>query len=108
MQLTLEQRLDANSKNQVRSFGHIQLCGVLHVCWKTPTGVDGQYMICLLYRDVLCLACGGRCDQIYTVLACIDIQSATVEDVDNGRGRTCYLLLKLVADIGFFQACNAT
>jgi hypothetical protein len=42
------------------------------------------------------------------VLACIDIHSATVEDVDNGRGRTYHLLLKLVADIGFFQVCNAT
>jgi hypothetical protein len=81
-------RLDANSKNQVRSFGHIQLCGVLHVCWQTPTGVDGQYMICLLYNDVLCLACGGKYDPIYTVLACIDIHSTTIEDVDNRRGRS--------------------
>ncbi|KAG8675384.1 hypothetical protein FPOAC1_001362 [Fusarium poae] len=84
-------RLDANSKNQVRSFGHIQLCGVLHVCWQTPTGVDGQYMICLLYNDVLCLACGGKYDPIYTVLACIDIHSTTIEDVDNRRGLQCHL-----------------
>ncbi|QPC75765.1 hypothetical protein HYE68_006517 [Fusarium pseudograminearum] len=84
-------RLDANSKNQVRSFGHIQLCGVLHVCWQTSTGVDGQYMICLLYKDVLCLACGGRYDPIYTVVACIDIHSTTIEDVDNGRGLQCHL-----------------
>ncbi|RGP75012.1 hypothetical protein FLONG3_5880 [Fusarium longipes] len=84
-------RLDANSKNQVRSFGYIQLCGVLHVCWQTSTGVDGQYMICLLYKDVLCLACGGRYDPIYTVVACIDIHSTTVENVDNGRGLQCHL-----------------
>lgn len=60
-------------------------------------------MICLLYRDVLCLAHGSRYDQIYTVVACIDIHNATVEDVDNGRGRTYHLLLELVADIGFFR-----
>ncbi|KAG8349933.1 hypothetical protein FVEN_g11897 [Fusarium venenatum] len=84
-------RLDANSKNQVRSFGHIQLCGVLHICWQTSTGVDGQYMICLLYNDVLCLAGGGRYDPIYTVLACIDIHSTTIEDVDNRRGLQCHL-----------------
>lgn len=86
--LTDHQRLDANSKNQVRSFGHIQLCGVLHVCWQTPTGIDGQYMICLLYRDVFCLASGGKFDPIYTILACIDMHSVTVEDTDNRRGKT--------------------
>ncbi|KAF5659693.1 hypothetical protein FHETE_9290 [Fusarium heterosporum] len=87
----LVKRLDANSKNQVRSFGHIKLCGVLHVCWQTPTGVDGQYMICLLYKDVFCLASGGKFDPIYTVLACIDIRNATVEDTDNRRGLQCHL-----------------
>ncbi|KAF4454350.1 hypothetical protein F53441_3107 [Fusarium austroafricanum] len=84
-------RLDANSKNQVRSFGHIQLCGVLHVCWQSPIGVDGQYMICLLYKDVLCLASGGKFDPIYTIQACIDVHSVTIEDADNGRGLQCHL-----------------
>ncbi|KAF4993745.1 hypothetical protein FGRMN_6272 [Fusarium graminum] len=87
----LVKRLDANSKNQVRSFGHIKLCGVLHVCWQTSTGVDGQYMICLLYKDVFCLASGGKFDPIYTVLACIDMRNATVEDTDNRRGLQCHL-----------------
>ncbi|KAM0563910.1 hypothetical protein ACHAPJ_000118 [Fusarium lateritium] len=86
-----DRRLDANSKNQVRSFGHIHLCGVLHVCWQTETGVNGQYMICLLYKDVLCLASGGKFDPIYTILACIDVHNATIEDVDNGRGLQCHV-----------------
>ncbi|CVK83039.1 uncharacterized protein FMAN_00653 [Fusarium mangiferae] len=84
-------RLDAHSKNQVRSFGHIQLCGVLHVCWQSPAGVDGQYMICLLYKDVLCLASGGKFDPIYTIMACIDVHCSAVEDADNGRGLQCHL-----------------
>ncbi|CZR35201.1 uncharacterized protein FPRO_00677 [Fusarium proliferatum ET1] len=84
-------RLDAHSKNQVRSFGHIQLCGVLHVCWQSPAGVDGQYMICLLYKDVLCLASGGKLDPIYTIMACIDVHCSAVEDADNGRGLQCHL-----------------
>ncbi|KAJ4272288.1 hypothetical protein NW762_000999 [Fusarium torreyae] len=66
-----DRRLDANSKNQVR--------------------VDGQYMICLLYKDVLCLASGGKFDPIYTILACIDVHNATIEDVDNGRGLQCHV-----------------
>ncbi|KAL9575272.1 hypothetical protein ACKAV7_000634 [Fusarium commune] len=66
-------RLDAHSKNQ------------------SPAGVDGQYMICLLYKDVLCLASGGKFDPIYTILACIDLHCSAVEDADNGRGLQCHL-----------------
>jgi hypothetical protein len=86
----VRQRLDADSKNQIRAFGHIQLCGALHVCWETEAGVEGQYMICLLYKDVLCLASGGKSDRIYTILACIDLRSAKVEDVDKGGGKNRY------------------
>lgn len=89
--LTIYERLDAHSKNQVRSFGHIQLCGVLHVCWQSPAGVDGQYMICLLYKDVLCLASGGKFDPIYTIMACIDVHCSAIEDADNGRGKVCHI-----------------
>ncbi|RSL76586.1 hypothetical protein CEP51_009829 [Fusarium floridanum] len=86
-----DRRLDADSKNQIRSFGHIQLCGALHVCWETEAGVEGQYMICLLYKDLLCLASGGKSDRIYTILACIDLCNARVEDVDKGGGLRCHL-----------------
>ncbi|KAF5722137.1 hypothetical protein FMUND_3157 [Fusarium mundagurra] len=58
---------------------------------KSPAGVDGQYMICLLYKDVLCLASGGKFDTIYTILACIDVRCSAVEDADNGRGLQCHL-----------------
>ncbi|KAM4059431.1 rhoGEF domain-containing protein [Hirsutella rhossiliensis] len=83
-------RLDAVSKNRVRSFGHIRLCGTLHVCWQSPSGVDGQYLICLLYRDVLCLASAGKADQIYIIHACINLNGASIEDIDNGRGLQCH------------------
>ncbi|KAG7421872.1 hypothetical protein Forpe1208_v001342 [Fusarium oxysporum f. sp. rapae] len=69
----LVKRLDAHSKNQ------------------SPASVDGQYMICLLYKDVLCLASGGKFDPIYTILACIDLHCSAVEDADNGRGLQCHL-----------------
>ncbi|KAF5698498.1 hypothetical protein FGLOB1_12005 [Fusarium globosum] len=58
---------------------------------KSPAGVDGQYMICLLYKDVLCLASGGKFDPIYTIMACIDVHCSAVEDADNGRGLQCHL-----------------
>ncbi|KAG4284680.1 hypothetical protein FPRO04_05062 [Fusarium proliferatum] len=69
----LVKRLDAHLKNQ------------------SPAGVDGQYMICLLYKDVLCLASGGKFDPIYTIMACIDVHCSAVEDADNGRGLQCHL-----------------
>ncbi|KAF4587717.1 Dbl homology domain-containing protein [Ophiocordyceps camponoti-floridani] len=83
-------KLDAASKNRLRSFGHIRLCGTLHVCWQSPSGVDGQYLICLLYRDVLCLASAGKADPLYMIQACVSLNGASVEDVDNGRGLQCH------------------
>jgi hypothetical protein len=86
--LTGTQQLDAASKNRIRSFGHLQLCGALHVCWQTKEGVSGQYMVALLYREWLCLATASRTDQIYTIQACVSLGNIKVEDVDNGRGMT--------------------
>ncbi|KAM0520172.1 hypothetical protein ACHAPE_003452 [Trichoderma viride] len=83
-----DRKLDAVSKNQIRSFGHIRLCGTLHVCWQTNDGVDGQYFICLLYRHVLCLASAGKVDPIYTIMACINLDDVRLEEVDNGRGKS--------------------
>ncbi|PTB64175.1 Dbl homology domain-containing protein [Trichoderma citrinoviride] len=75
-----DRKLDAISKRQIRSFGHIRLYD----------GVDGQYFICLLYRDVLCLASAGKVDPIYTIMACINVDGIRIEDVDNGRGLQCH------------------
>jgi hypothetical protein len=51
-------------------------------------------MICLLYRDILCLALAGKVDPVYTIQACINLRRAKVEEVDNGRGEnyksSCY------------------
>ncbi|OLN82036.1 Phosphatidylinositol 3,4,5-trisphosphate-dependent Rac exchanger 1 protein [Colletotrichum chlorophyti] len=85
-----EQKLDAASKNRIRSFGHVELCGALHVCWQTKEGAKGQYMICLLYQHVLCLASASRVDQIYTIQACVNLANIKIEETDNGRGLQCH------------------
>ncbi|KXX74960.1 T-lymphoma invasion and metastasis-inducing protein 1 [Madurella mycetomatis] len=85
-----DQPLDATSKNRIRSFGHIQLCGALHVCWQTKEGANGQYMVALLYRDWLCLATASKSDQTYTIQACIALATIKLEEVDNGRGIQCH------------------
>jgi hypothetical protein len=43
-------------------------------------------LICLLYPDVLCLACAGKADPIYTIKACINVHELNLEEADNGRG----------------------
>ncbi|KAK3310094.1 uncharacterized protein B0T15DRAFT_481585 [Chaetomium strumarium] len=83
-------QLGAVSKNRIRAFGPIRLCGALHVCWQTKEGVKGQYMIALLYREWICLATTGKNDQIYTIQAYIALADIKVEEVDNGRGLQCH------------------
>ncbi|KAI6374370.1 hypothetical protein MCOR25_003159 [Pyricularia grisea] len=85
-----DQILDAASKNRIRSFGHIHLCGALHVCWQTKDSVSGQYLICLLYRDWLCIASASRFGQTYTILLCVSLMNVKVEEADNGRGLQCH------------------
>lgn len=80
-------QLGARSQNSIRALGHIYLCGVLHVCWQTKDGVDGQYLICLLYRDFLLMAAASRNEQVYTIQASIGLAEVHIEEVDNGRGR---------------------
>ncbi|KAI0125898.1 hypothetical protein BJ170DRAFT_453118 [Xylariales sp. AK1849] len=85
-----DQCLYAALKTTIRSLGQIQLCGALHVCWQTREGVDGQYMVCLLYKDCLCLATASRVDQLYIIRACIGMNTIKIEDADNGRGLQCH------------------
>ncbi|CZT08433.1 uncharacterized protein RCO7_08214 [Rhynchosporium graminicola] len=88
--LTFPDMPGARSKTSIRTLGHIHLCGVLHISWQTATGVDGQYMICLLYRDFLLLASASKHDHIYSVQACIALSDVRIEEVDNGRGLQCH------------------
>jgi hypothetical protein len=76
-----------DSKNAVRALGHVQVCGVLHAVWQTRDGVDGQYMISLLYRDFFVLASAGKADQTYTIQACIELSDIRLEKPDNARGK---------------------
>ncbi|KAI2468086.1 Dbl homology domain-containing protein [Annulohypoxylon bovei var. microspora] len=84
------QKLDAASKTAIRSFGQVRLCGALYVCWQTKDGVDGAYMVALLYKDCLCLASASRAEPVYTIQACISLSDIKVEEVDNGRGLQCH------------------
>lgn len=78
---------DPRSKSLIRTLGHIDVCGVLHVAWRTKDGVDGGYMVSLLYRDCLVLATVDKPDTVYRVRAMISFADMRVEETDNGRGK---------------------
>ncbi|KAF3017465.1 hypothetical protein E8E14_009704 [Neopestalotiopsis sp. 37M] len=84
------QSFDPSLKATIRSLGQIQLCGALHICWQTRGGAEGQYMVCLLYKECLCLATSSRSDQLYTIQACIGLNTIKIEEADNGRGLQCH------------------
>jgi hypothetical protein len=89
--LTMLQKIDAMTKNQVRGFGRIQMCGALHVIWSAADGVRGQYVISLLYKDMLCLAWAGKVDQIYTIMLCVNLNDARVDTANNDHGTSRFL-----------------
>lgn len=63
-------------------------------------------MVALLYREWLCLATASKCDQIYTIQACIALSNIKLEEVDNGRGLPSQsIVLRLLLTR---QDCNAT
>ncbi|KAI0890048.1 Dbl homology domain-containing protein [Annulohypoxylon maeteangense] len=84
------QKMDPASRSVIRSFGQVRLCGALHVCWQTKDGVDGTYMVAILYRDCLCLASASGAEPVYTIQACISLADIKIETIDNGRGLQCH------------------
>lgn len=62
------------------------MCGVLHISWQTSNAVKGEYLICLLYHDVLCLASAGQFELVYGIRACIDLTTARLEEAESDRG----------------------
>lgn len=92
----LDVKVDPRSKSLVRTLGHNHLCGVLHVTWRTRDGVEGEYMVALLYRDCLVLASVARAETVYHVRAMISFCDMRVENTDNGRGKKQHCLIALL------------
>jgi hypothetical protein len=74
-----------------RLLGHVLLCGVLHVTFQTSEPrINGQYMVCVLYKSCLVLATSSRFHHPYTVVANIGLANGTIEESNNGRGVQCH------------------
>ena len=70
----------------LRQLGHVLLCGVLHVAYETKHGVNGGYMICLLFRSYLLLATLGASGTTYEITAGIGLSDLRIEETENGKG----------------------
>lgn len=71
---------------QIRLLGHVLLCGVLYVAYQTKSGVQGQYMLCALFRSYLVLAVPRKGLSLFDIVAMIPILSISLEEPDNGKG----------------------
>jgi hypothetical protein len=70
----------------IRKFGHVIMCGVLHVTYQTKVDVKGQYMLCAMFRSCMVLAALNKTAPGYTVVACIPRSGLSMEEPDNGKG----------------------
>lgn len=70
----------------LRQLGHVLLCGVLHVTYETKNGVEGDYMVCLLFKSCLVLATLGAGGATYDITAGIGLSDLKIEETDNGKG----------------------
>jgi len=70
----------------IRHLGHVLLCGVLHVAYQGKRDTRGQYMLCALFRSCIVLATSEKSSPGYSVVACIPLNTAQLEETDNGRG----------------------
>lgn len=86
----LQDRLNFGDQQEslvlIRHLGHVNLCGVLHVAYQSRRDVKGQYMLCALFRSCLIIAVPEKSSPGYTVVACVPLCTAQLEDADNGRG----------------------
>jgi hypothetical protein len=73
--------------NEIRMLGHVLLCGVLYVAWQGVDYVQGQYLICILFKSILLLATPNK-NSKYSILAGLTLGDASMESVSGGRGNT--------------------
>ncbi|KAJ6157890.1 hypothetical protein N7470_005482 [Penicillium chermesinum] len=73
-----------------RDLGPMALCGVLFVTYQTPSQITGEFMVCVLFHSHFLIARGlGDCHRL-EIVACIYMDDANMDGLQNGRGMSCY------------------
>lgn len=74
----------------LRLLGSVELCGCLHVAYRSRGCIKGKYVMCVLFETTLLLATADEESGNYAVLAGIPLSSATLQEADNGKGLQCH------------------
>jgi hypothetical protein len=74
----------------LRLLGSVELCGCLHVAYRSRGCIKGKYVMCVLFETTLLLATADEETENYAVLAGIPLSSATLQEADNGKGLQCH------------------
>jgi hypothetical protein len=70
-----------------RMLGHALLCGALHVAYQGRSGVQGEYMLCILFKSYLMVATANEDLQQFTVAVCMHVADIKIEATEDGKGR---------------------
>ncbi|KAK5113975.1 hypothetical protein LTR62_003098 [Meristemomyces frigidus] len=74
----------------LKLLGNVDLCGCLHIAYRSKDQIKGRYVICVLFDTTLLLATADSDDASYNVLAGIALKNVTMTETDNGRGLQCH------------------
>ncbi|KAK4555764.1 hypothetical protein LTR86_006984 [Recurvomyces mirabilis] len=74
----------------LKLLGNVQLCGCLHIAYRSKEEIKGRYVISILFETTLLLAIVDDEDTTYNVLAGIALGNVTMAETDNGRGLQCH------------------
>ncbi|KAK3674139.1 hypothetical protein LTR78_005986 [Recurvomyces mirabilis] len=74
----------------LKLLGNVELCGCLHIAYRSKEEIKGRYVISVLFETTLLLAIVDDADTTYNVLAGIALGNVTMAETDNGRGLQCH------------------
>lgn len=70
--------------------GSVELCGCLHIAYRSRGCIKGKYVVCVLFETTMLLAVVDDESENYAVLAGVPLGSATLQEADNGKGLQCH------------------
>lgn len=72
-----------------KDLGPMILCGVLHVTYQTTETITGEFMVCVLFNRYMLFAKGIDDLRRLEAVACVYLDKAKIDVLQNGRGK-CY------------------
>ncbi|KAK5091366.1 hypothetical protein LTR05_001549 [Lithohypha guttulata] len=89
----LQDRIDLSrlnvSKEDFRSLGQIELCGILHVAYQTTVVITGGYALCSLIDEHFLVAFPVGITGRFEAVALIQLSDIRIETSTDGKGLQC-------------------